>query len=390
MIRKIYIVSVFISFCFGMDFNEFKQMALKNNPYLSAVKLKKDTVNEETKILTRYKNPSINLEFSNFDVTASSNGTGYAAFVNQPVRLWGVYDAKKGFADAKTDEIEKQLSKTKALFVRDLSLLYVDYKTISKIYDLSLEMLEITKKILDITKQRYQNGTISKAKYFQAEVTYNKFKNSVFSIEIKKQESFYNLLKFAKIKKDIQLQTSYSFKIKDPNKDTANSYDIAYLSSKIRTSKESSKIFSNKIEWSELYLGFEKEPDRKIIRAGFNIPIAVFNKKDEEKALSLLKAKKYELLKDAKQTELDFELKKIKTNLKNLQKLKNSTKELIASQEKLLDIYEESYKIANTDIIELQIIQNNLISSKLKLIKTQSLIEKNIINYNYITGADYE
>ncbi len=390
MLKKIWIVSILISFSFSVSFKEFKELALKNNPYIDAISLSKDSIKEQTKILTRYKNPTLNLELSNFDIAGSSSELGYSASLNQPIRLWGVYDAKKDFANAKQNEIEKQIAQIKAKFIRDLSLLYVDYKTANKVYELSKKMLNVSKKILDISKQRYENGTISKAKYFQAEVDFYKFKNSVSSINIKKQESYYNLLKYAKIKDDIELEISHNFSISNQNNDISNSYDLVYIDSKEQASQKQSNIFSNKIEWSQLYLTYEKEPDQDIYRAGFNIPIAIFNQRKEESKVALLESKRYKLLKDSKQNELSFELKKINTNLKNLQELKKSTKELISSQEKLLEIYEDSYKIANTDIIELQIVRNNLINSKLKLIQIEADIEKNIINYNYITGAKYE
>ena len=50
-------------------------------------------------------------------------------------------------------------------------------------------------------------------------------------------------------------------------------------------------------------------------------------------------------------------------------------------------MYEDGYKIANINLVELQLIKNQMISTKEKLIEIQTQKEKNIIGYNYLTGA---
>ncbi len=50
-------------------------------------------------------------------------------------------------------------------------------------------------------------------------------------------------------------------------------------------------------------------------------------------------------------------------------------------------MYEDGYKIANINLVELQLIKNHMIRTQEKLIDINTKKENNIIEYNYLTGA---
>jgi len=82
------------------SFEKFLDNAVKQNFYLKSSALSIDQADEEGKILTRYKNPSLELEVSQFSPDIGSSENGYSASYTQPLRLWGVGDDKKHLADA--------------------------------------------------------------------------------------------------------------------------------------------------------------------------------------------------------------------------------------------------------------------------------------------------
>ena len=64
---------------------------------------------------------------------------------------------------------------------------------------------------------------------------------------------------------------------------------------------------------------------------------------------------------------------------------KNTT--TLKTQEKLLKMFEDSYKIANVNLLELQIIKNKTIKTEEFIIKIKSALNINTINTNYTTGT---
>jgi cobalt-zinc-cadmium efflux system outer membrane protein len=50
-------------------------------------------------------------------------------------------------------------------------------------------------------------------------------------------------------------------------------------------------------------------------------------------------------------------------------------------------MFEDAYKIANVNLLELQNIKNRVIQTKEALIKIQTAIDQNTITTNYIAGA---
>jgi len=70
-----------------------------------------------------------------------------------------------------------------------------------------------------------------------------------------------------------------------------------------------------------------------------------------------------------------------------LQKLKTKSIETLKVQEKLLKMFEDGYKIASINLLELQNIKNQMIKTEESIIKIKSTLDVNTISINYITGA---
>jgi len=148
-------------------------------------------------------------------------------------------------------------------------------------------------------------------------------------------------------------------------------------------------LHSNRVEWIDLYGEFESEPDQSIARVGVDIPLAIFNTKSQERTIAKLQAKKSELISENINTTLSMKLKELSRSIESLSGLSGlqlSTSELYKSQKELLLMYEDAYKIASIDLIELQVIKNQMIKTKEDAIEIELSKEQNIIQHNFLTG----
>ncbi|HFB53355.1 MAG TPA: TolC family protein, partial [Sulfurimonas autotrophica] len=349
--------------------------------------LKVQSAAQKSEITTRYKNPTLGLEASQFAQDGvSSNEGGYRVELTQPIRLWGVGEDRENLGKAQEQSAKKSVTLAKATFVRDLSLHYVAYKRLVHLQELAAEELVIAQKIAAISKARFENGTIARVKYLQAKMDMQRIKNSVNRLDIAKTDAYYNLLAFAGLTLQRDIEADYSFALKKSD-ETSKSPELEYLYASERVAAAKAELNANKLEWVDLRAEFENEPDQDIYRVGVNIPLVIFNAKRQEKQIAKLQSKQQTLLYEQKENANSFTLKKIEKLIERLTLVQQSTKELQASQLELLLMYEDGYKIANIDLIELQLIKNQMISTKEKLIDIDTQKEKNIIEYNYLTGA---
>ncbi|XXF43019.1 TolC family protein [Sulfurimonas sp. NW9] len=117
-----------------------------------------------------------------------------------------------------------------------------------------------------------------------------------------------------------------------------------------------------------------------------NIPLALFNTKKEEQRIAVLQAKQSEFLLQNQKTALSRNIERLKKELNILRAVVGSTQDLYNAQKELLKMYEDGYKIANINLLELQNIKNQMIQTKEKKIILENKINRNIVLYNYEVG----
>ena len=385
--KKIWFIPLLTLTLYAQDFESFKHEALQNSPYLRANALKVQSAVQKSEITTRYQNPTLGLEASQFAQDGiSSNENGYRVELTQPIRLWGVGSAREELGDAQQRSAKQNVVLTKASFIRELSLQYVAYKRLVHLKKLALQELEIAQKIASISRARFENGTIAKVKYLQAKMDTQRIENNVNTLDVAQTDAYYNLLAFAGMKSQTEIDSEHHFEMREGDK-TAQSPELEYLSATTQLSVAKAKLNENKLEWIDLRAEFENEPDQDIYRVGVNIPLVIFNQRTQEKQLAQLQGQQQTLLYENKKRANDLTLKKIAQMVEKLSSVEQSTQVLQQSQQKLLEMYEDGYKIANINLIELQLIKNQMIATQERLIEIQTQKEKNIIEYNYLTGA---
>ena len=386
MIKILSAVVLISASLFAQNFDAFLDNALKNSPYLKSSNLSLSQAREQGSVMTRYKNPSLGLEYSAFKPDNSKDDNGYRAAITQPVRLWGVGSDTQAYADATLNKAASNYSLTYAEFTRDISMLYTEYANQRKKLELAGEELEIAKHIYDISKERNSAGTISRGVMLQAQVDYEMVEIKAQTLNITIQETYFKLLKFAGIAKEVELDFKHEFKL-DSDASALNNPNINYLKSYKEEAKASSQIDSNKVKWVDLTAEFENEPNQNIMRVGASIPIAIFNTSYEEVQIAKLEADKTELLIENESAKISIENIKLQKQRALLKLLKSKNEETLKTQTRLLKMFEDGYKIASINLLELQNIKNRVIKTKESLIKIDTALNQNAITSNYIAGA---
>ncbi len=381
--KYIIIFALFYSALMGKSFDKFLDMAIEKSPYLEASKLTIKQTSFKNETLTRYKNPSLDLELSLFDQDNSSTKLGYRGSYTQDIRLWGVASDKDSLVKANLELAKSNYIKNKADFIRDISLSFTNYSLSKLLEDLAKDELTLAKNIFDISKSRYDLGTISRGEFLQAKIDYKMVESNLESLKITSSRNYYSLLKQSGIKDEIDLDTDYNFFIKDTN---STSPELIELKNKSLSSLAESKVNSNKVEWMSLAAEYENEPDQNIYRVSASFPLAFFNDKSQEKAISTLESKKAEMLSENLQSQIDIELKRLALEIESLTKVKLIDSQILKDEEDLLSMFEDAYKISNVNIIALQDVKARLIETKERLIKTKIQVDRDSITINYLKG----
>ena len=384
MIKGLIILFSFSTFLFAIDFNLFLQRAIVKSPYLNASALRIKQASLEGSRFTRYENPKLEIEGSQFKPDTTSSDKGYRTALTQPVRLWGVGEDIEKLAGAGINSAKADYSLTRANFVRDLSLEYLLYKKNSLMLDLSNLEEQIAKEIYDISLSRFKGGAISRGRMLQSKVSFQMVHSANESLKLEGMHLYYNLLKSAGITEEIDLDNSYKF-LSSSQVDSSNP-KIKLAKANVDKSLASAELFDNKIEWLNIFAEFENEPDQDVTRFGINFPLAIFNTRSQEKAIAKLEAKKFEYLKNLYEKELSLEEKRLKKEAVGLKKILFDNEEILKTDLELLEMFKKSYKIANVNLLELLDIQSKVIETKERLIDITIKLDVNAIMQNYYSG----
>jgi len=385
MIKVITLLMIFFTFAFSVDFNTFLNRALTQSPYLQSSLLLKEQAKEEKSQILRLTNPNIGIEGSKFNPSNGKNENGYAVSINQPVRLWGIENDKRAFADAKINNTIASTSVVKANFIKELSLLFTQYAKYKALVNLSKEEEHIAKKILDISSEKLKNGTISKGKMLQAKIAYTMSTNYRITLSLEEQKSYFKLLELSGVDNTIEIDTNHTFNLME--KKNRQNPDILKLKSEENIALASAQLSSNVIETITVTGALENEPSEDIYKIGVSIPLPIFNTKKEEKSIAVLEAKKKSLLVKSKMKKLTLYEKYLKKERSLLTKLYDRHKSMISDKEQLLSMFKEAHEIANIDLLELQNIKNLVLNAKKNFIDTKMKLDKNAIEQNYLQGA---
>jgi cobalt-zinc-cadmium efflux system outer membrane protein len=220
----------------------------------------------------------------------------------------------------------------------------------------------------------------------QSKVAYEMIQIRNENLSLNAMQSYYDLLKQAGINEEIELDTEHEFEITLVEGNTLNP-DVLSLYSEQDKALSQAAVNSNKVEWMRLFTEYENEPEQDIARIGVSLPLAFFNTKSQEKQIARLQADKADLLIKNTNAQLDIENSRLQKQKQRLTRLKGQNTKVLETEIELLEMFEEGYKIANINLLELQDIKNKVIETKERLINIKTALNQNAIHTNYLKGS---
>lgn len=367
------------------DFDQFLKQAIKKSPYLQSSAIEVEQAKQLASKQLRYTNPSFEVGYSKYNSDNGANDNGYNLSISQEIRLSGVSNDKKNLSNAIINNATSTYFTNKSKFIRDISVDFTIYAQEKKLSELGKKSLHIAKTIYDLSKKRYEVGSISRSDTLQAKVSFLEVQVQNKALELKSMESYYSLLKRAGIKKNIKIDTKYDFSLNDSENYT-NSPELLNIKTQQEIVKAQTTLEANTIESVSINGSYTKEPDQTVNGISVSIPLAVFNTKSEEKVIAKLENQKTNLLIENKTNLINTEIKKLLQQRISLEDLKNQNEKVLLLKKELLEMFFEKYKISQATILELQNVKNKLISTTSDLIKIKTALNQNTIYLNYLKG----
>lgn len=370
----------------SIDFDEFLNKAIQNSLYLKSSKIDIDKAAQQQKILTRYQNPSLALQYSEFRPDNGDSENGYRVEVTQAIRLWGVGRDKDSLGLASKEKAKANYHLSHAQFIYGISHQFTKYAYKKELHSLAEDEQSIALRIYEISQARLDAGTISKGEMLQAKVDYEMAEIRFDTLRLSVIDDYYSLLESAGYSSKIVLNHHYDFNTQGSDSQESNP-KIMLIKKVQEEAIAKSRVDTHKIEWIEVGAEYEKEANEDVFRVGVVVPLAIFESKKEEQRISSLELNKAEFELKRYSDEITLKIKKLSEEKILLQKLKIKNEQTLKTQEELLIMFEDSYKIANINLLELQDVKNRVIDTKKSLIKIKSAMDINVINTNYTLGV---
>jgi len=379
MIKLLLFVSLCSATLMAESFEHFMAQAIEKSPYLNASGLMVDQAKLEGKKAIRYENPTLQVEGSKFQ-----SANGYRVGINQQVRLWGIGEDKEQISRSMVASARANVAVERSRFIKELSLLYVDYAQAQKLLNLANEELKIAQSINNVSKERYAKGSLSKALMLQADVAYYDALSNRAESQKEAVKSYDALREYAGFSEEIAIDAENNFIRLRSEKSNP---DLALLTSENDLKASQAKLETRIIESVGVFTEYEKEPDQNIYRAGVSIPLPIFNTKREEKSIQELQIRQNALFFKAQNDRLGLRKKSLLKEITSLETLLQQRKENLKNAQELLEMYQDAYAIANVNLLELYEIKNRRIATQEEIISLQSQINRSTIEYNYLQGA---
>ncbi len=387
MKKIIMIFLTFSLFSFGMSYEKFKKLTLKNAKFLQRQALSLQVTQEQNNILLRSQNPTLGLQVSRFNPKQISTSYNYAAFLTQSIRTGNYYGAQEDQASAQSLLQNAYVQDGKAGYISTLEKLYTEYVYQNKLLALLQDEYRLSKQVTDIVKQRYDTGSENRVSYLQAKTDTIALKTQMYTTRQVLKTLYYQLLSIAGLKKSVSLEKNFIYTVsgKNTNEIKTNTKQ-KILDAQTKLLKSKIRMNESIINSYQIYGGIENEPDQSILRVGINIPIPVFNTKSEEKQLAKLQAQQLSLDKEQLEIDLFTQAKMLNASIKELSAQYYALKSLKTEQHTLYKLLKEGYEIAQGSIFVMMNTKNKLIQTQKSLLQTQKMINTQKIELRFIQG----
>ena len=386
--------SVFIIFFCSLqilnaeDFKYLLNKALESNSNLKSSEIEVELAKEKGSILTRFDNPTIDFNYSNYKLKEKRNkDNGQGISVTQKIVPWYVANDKERLSEATIKNEVNKYNLDKQEFIKELSIRYTIYAKSKSFLDVIRESHKIAIKVYEISNERYKVGAISKAELLQSEIELMEIKKKKDELNLDVMNNYYDLIQFAGIEENqhFDLDSTYKFKVTSNTTLEKNPFINSEESKKDMLLAES-KLNSNVIDSFDLTYSYNEEPDQVVNQVGISLPLPIFNSKSEESKIAKLTAMKMNLLVDKEKQQAAKEYEKLIKERILLNDLKIANENVLNLQLDSLSMLIEKLKISQISILDIQNSKAKLIQTMTDIVNIDTALNQNAISINYITG----
>ena len=370
------------------DFRYLLNKAIESNSNLKSSEIEIDLVKEKGSILTRFNNPTIDLNYSNYKFKEQINkDNGYGVSLKQKIVPWNVANDKTRLSETTIKNEVDKYNLDKQEFIKELSIKYTIYAKNKKFFNVIKESEDIANKVYDISNQQYKVGAISKAELLQSEIELMDIKKKKDELNLEIMNTYYDLIRFSGIDQEIHfnLESDYKFKITKSINLEKNPFINSEESKKDMLLAEA-KLDSNIIDSFDLIYSYSEEPDQIVNQVGISLPLPIFNIKSEEGKIAKLEAMKMNLLVNKEKQQALMEYEKLVKERVLLEDLKKKNETVLKLQLDALEISMEKLKMFKISIFDIQNSKIKLIQTMTDIINIETALNQNAISINYIQG----
>jgi len=370
------------------DFRYLLNKAIESNSNLKSSEIEIDLVKEKGSILTRFNNPTIDLNYSNYKFKEQINkDNGYGVSLTQKIVPWNVANDKTRLSETTIKNEVDKYNLDKQEFIKELSIKYTIYAKNKKFFNVIKESEDIANKVYDISNQQYKVGAISKAELLQSEIELMDIKKKKDELNLEIMNTYYDLIRFSGIDQEIHfnLESDYKFKITKSINLEKNPFINSEESKKDMLLAEA-KLDSNIIDSFDLIYSYSEEPDQIVNQVGISLPLPIFNIKSEEDKIAKLEAMKMNLLVNKEKQQALMEYEKLVKERVLLEDLKKKNETVLKLQLDALEISMEKLKMFKISIFDIQNSKIKLIQTMTDIINIETALNQNAISINYIQG----
>ena len=370
------------------DFKYLLDKALKSNSNIKSSEMEVELAKEKGSILTRYDNPIVDFNYSNYRLKETRNKeNGQGISLTQKIIPWNVANDKERLSEATIKNEVDKYNLDKQEFIKELSIRYTIYAKSKSFLEVMKESHKIAIKVYEISNERYKVGAISKAELLQSEIELMEIKKKKDELNLELMSNYYDLIKFAGIEEtqNLDLDSNYKFKITNNTSLEKNPFINAEESKKEMLLAES-KLNSNIIDSFDLTYSYSEEPDQVVNQIGISLPLPIFNTKSEESKIAKLTAMKMNLSVNREKHLASIEYEKLIKERVLLDNLKIENEKVLKLQINSLEMLMEKLKISQVSILDIHNSKAKVIQTMTDIVSIETALNQNAISINYMTG----
>ncbi len=368
---------------FAISFEEFRDKAMQKSFLLqkSQLQIQKNILQREKSL--RKSNPEFEGNIAKYGLE-----DGFELTVKLPYRLDSFLHDLKASLQKNILVAKYQKALAKKEFVKGIETLYTKYiYQMRKTANIKQE-ISIQHRLLSIAKEKYRKGFGKKIDILKIESKLLTLSHSLYEQKQKAQKALYELYKFAALEYPID-GDKFLYSFDDFKLTKIDRLFIQQLDMQKSLSLAQSEVYRHNLQNIDLVLNYEKEPESEIVRAGISFAFPLF-KKEQERRIALLNAKEMEAKKEAVQKALEIYKSELQKRFVLLQNRAEALQKARTKLQNLLHLYEESYRIDRSSLLDLISAKDELIATQNALLKILYEVNILVIEANYLKGNEHD